>query len=143
GDRSKYYKLQPFAIALYTCQGIPMLWQGQEFAENYALPDKGNARISFRRGLHWEYFYDEDGKALVRLYRRLGQLRQQHRALRGRESFYYNEQSRPADGVVAYRRRAAATATAAADVAMVFLNFSDVERVVSIPFPKAGTYREM
>ncbi|MFL6216311.1 MAG: alpha-amylase family glycosyl hydrolase [Blastocatellia bacterium] len=143
GDRSKYYKLQPFAIALYTCQGIPMLWQGQEFAENYVLPEKGSARISFRRSLHWEYFYDEAGKALVRLYRRLGQLRQQHRALRGRESFYYNEQSRPWDGVVAYRRRAAATATAAEDVAMVFLNFSDVERVVSIPFPKAGAYREM
>ncbi|MEH1787518.1 MAG: hypothetical protein V7L23_18575 [Nostoc sp.] len=44
GDKSKYYKLQPFAIALYTCQGIPMLWQGQEFAENYFLPN--NARFT-------------------------------------------------------------------------------------------------
>jgi len=143
GDRSKFYKLQPFAIALYTCEGVPMLWQGQEFAENYVLPDSGNARISFRRSVHWEYFYDEYGKALVRLYRRLGGLRREHRALRSRDSFYYNQQSRPADGVVAYRRRAAATATEAEEVAMVFLNFSGVERDISIPFPKAGTYREM
>src|SRR5262249_23597177 len=35
GDRSKFYKLQPYAIALYTCQGTPMLWQGQEFVDNY------------------------------------------------------------------------------------------------------------
>ncbi len=41
GDRSRSYKTQPFAIALYTCQGIPMLWQGQEFGENYVLPGSG------------------------------------------------------------------------------------------------------
>ena len=38
GRPQPFYKLQPHAIALYTLQGIPMLWQGQEFADNYTLP---------------------------------------------------------------------------------------------------------
>ncbi len=75
GDRSKSYKLQPFAIALYTCQGTPMLWQGQEFADNYDLPGQGNGRICFRRDVNWEYYYDDFGVPLVRLYRNLGTLR--------------------------------------------------------------------
>jgi maltooligosyltrehalose trehalohydrolase len=29
GDRSRFFKLQPFAIALYTCQGVPMLCRGK------------------------------------------------------------------------------------------------------------------
>jgi 1,4-alpha-glucan branching enzyme len=142
GDRSNFYKLQPLAVALYTCQGIPMLWQGQEFAENYTLPYQGNARIAFRRGVHWEYFYDEAGQALVRLYRILARLRRSCRALRSRESFYYNQQSRPGDQIVAYRRTAPATATEPEQNAMVFLNFADVEREISVPFPRAGRYRE-
>ena len=68
GDRSKAYKLQPFAIALLTCAGTPMLWQGQEFADNYVLPDAGNGRICYRRDVHWEYYFDEFGAPLVRLY---------------------------------------------------------------------------
>jgi maltooligosyltrehalose trehalohydrolase len=139
GDRSRYYKLQPFAIALYTSQGTPMLWQGQEFAENYYLPDQGNGRICFRRDVHWEHFYDDFGVPLVRLYRILGTLRQTCPALRSQESFYYNAQSRPRDGVVAYRRQS----TAAEQIAMVFLNFSDEEQSIAVPFPEPGIYREM
>jgi len=139
GDRSRFYKLQPFAIALYTCQGTPMLWQGQEFAENYFLPDQGNGRICFRRDVNWEYFYDDFGAPLVRLYRILGTLRHTCPALRSRESFYYNAQSRTGDGVVAYRRQS----TAAQQIAMVFLNFSDAHQSISVPFPEPGSYREM
>ena len=54
GDRSHFYKLQPFATALYKLQGIPMLWQGQEFADNYNLPSSGPARVELRRDTHWE-----------------------------------------------------------------------------------------
>jgi maltooligosyltrehalose trehalohydrolase len=139
GDRSRFYKLQPFAIALYTSQGVPMLWQGQEFAENWVLPDSGNGRICFRRDLNWEYFYDDFGAPLVRLYRVLGHLRRTVAALRSRDSFYYNVDSRPADGVVAYRRQDASID----QVAMVLLNFSDQPRSLRVPFPQAGTYREM
>jgi 1,4-alpha-glucan branching enzyme len=49
GNRSQYFKLQPHAIALYTLQGIPMLWQGQEFADNYNLPDTGLSKVHLER----------------------------------------------------------------------------------------------
>jgi maltooligosyltrehalose trehalohydrolase len=139
GDRSKFYKLQPFVIGLYTAQGIPMLWQGQEFAENWVLPNAGNGRICFRRDVNWEYFYDDYGSALIRLYRVLARLRRSYAALRSRESFYYNLDSRPADGLLAYRREAAALQ----QVAMVFLNFSDRSGSLSAPFPHAGSYVEL
>jgi maltooligosyltrehalose trehalohydrolase len=138
-ERSKFYKLQPFAIALFTSQGIPMLWQGQEFADNYVLPASGDARIHFRRGVHWEYFYDELGAPLVRLYRILGKLRRNCPALRSRESFYYNSYSRTANGVIAYQRRS----TPAKQIAMVFLNFSDQSQTISVPFLEAGDYQEL
>jgi 1,4-alpha-glucan branching enzyme len=139
GDRSKFYKLQPYAIALYTCQGTPMLWQGQEFVDNYVLPSTGNGRIRFRRDVNWEYFYDDFGAPLVRLYRILGTLRHTCPALRSRESFYYNTQSRPRDQIVAYRRQS----TAVRQIALVFLNFSDRQQSLAVPFPEPGTYREM
>jgi maltooligosyltrehalose trehalohydrolase len=143
GDRRNFFKLQPLAIALYTCQGIPMLWQGQEFAENYTIPEGGNARISFRRGIHWEYFYDEPGQALVRLYRILARIRQTHRAFRSRKSFYFNQQSRPGEGVVAYQRSADATATEPEQIAVIVLNFSDDPRDIAVPFAKTGVYQEL
>lgn len=138
-DRSRWYKLQPFIIALYTCQGIPMLWQGQEFADNHVLPPAGDSRIHFRRNVHWEYFYDDFGAPLVRLHRILGKLRHTFPALRSRQSFYDNVNSRPAEGIVVYHRRT----SAAEQIAIVFLNFADQQKTISVPFPEKGTYREM
>jgi hypothetical protein len=63
GDRSRWYMLQPYLIALLMSKGIPMLWQGQEFAENYFLPDFGAGRVSLLRPLRWDYFYDEPGRS--------------------------------------------------------------------------------
>ena len=137
--RGAFYQLQPFAIALYTCQGTPMLWQGQEFAESWILPGSGDARVHFRRDVHWEYFYDDFGSPLVRLYRILGKLRHATPALRSRESFYDNIHSRPGDGVIVYRR----FSTPAQQTALVFLNFSDHSQGISVPFPEPGSYREM
>jgi 1,4-alpha-glucan branching enzyme len=141
GDRSKFYKLQPFASALFTCEGTPMLFQGQEFADSYVLPGDGTGRNSLQRNVHWEYFYDAWGAPLVRLYRRLGQLRRAYPALRCRDPqsfYYYTDQSRPGDGIVAYRRQSSAS-----QIAMVMLNFSDAQQSIAIPFPAAGAYREM
>ena len=35
GDRNRWYMLQPYLIAILMCKGQPMLWQGEEFGENY------------------------------------------------------------------------------------------------------------
>jgi maltooligosyltrehalose trehalohydrolase len=143
GDRSRFYKLQPFAIALLSCRGVPMLWEGEEFAENYAVAGGGALRISFLRGMHWEYFYDEPGSALVRVYRRMGRLRRALPALRSRDFFYFNTQSRPADGLVVFQRRAPAAAGQPEQRAIVALNFSDQDGTLTLAAPVAGTYREM
>ena len=137
-DRSRSYLLQPFAIALMTCQGIPMLWQGQEFGESYVMPSSGDLRIHVRRDVHWEYFYDDFGAPLIRLYRILGQLRRNNRALRSTTSYYDNAASRPERGVIMYHR----LATNPDQIALVALNFSDWTQSVLVPFPQAGTYRE-
>ena len=142
GDRSLYWRLQPMAIALYTCQGIPMLWEGEEFVDNYNLPDDGSARVHLRRDTHWEYFYDDYGVPLVRLYRQLAKLRRAHRALRSRESFYYWQQSLQGTQLMAYHRHAAADAGGPEEYAMVLLNFSSAADIIAVPFPKAGTWSE-
>jgi 1,4-alpha-glucan branching enzyme len=143
GDRDNFYRLQPFAIALYTGQGIPMLWEGQEFADNYPLPSAGSARIGLRRDMNWEYFYDDPGAALIRLYRRLGMLRTSSRALRSRDSFFYNQQSLQGNSVIAYHRHAAAEANNPEAYVMVLLNFGASDATLSLPFPMAGSWREM
>jgi hypothetical protein len=63
--------------------------------------------------------------------------------LRSRESFYYFQQSRPGDQLLAFHRRAAATANETEEIAMVCINFSDTPQQISLPFPMSGVYREM
>lgn len=143
GDRGRFYKVQPYVIALYTGKGIPMLWNGQEFGENWGVPHWGIGRNLFERPLHWEYFYDAAGKALVRLHRRLGTLRRTHRALRARGPFYYYyDQEHLRQGVIAFRRDAPAAGSAPAESLIVFLNFSNQESEVWLPFPGPGQWTE-
>ena len=120
-----------------------MLWHGQEFVENWGVPGGGLGRNLFERPLHWEFFYDEAGKALVRLHRVMGTLRRNHRALRSRGYFYYYyDQAHLAKGVLAYRRRAEADGASPAEDLIVVLNFFDDEAEVWIPFPAPGQWVE-
>jgi hypothetical protein len=80
---------------------------------------------------------------LISLYRRLGPLRRSTGALRGRDSFYYNQQSLQGNQVLIYSRHAAATTTDAESWALVTLNFGPSDSAVQAPFPVAGTWREM
>ncbi|MBC8135661.1 MAG: alpha-amylase [Fibrella sp.] len=142
GDRTLFYKMQPYVIALYTGKGIPMLWQGQEFGENWGMPDSGLGRNLFERPLHWEYFYDAAGKALVRLHRTLGTLRQSHPALGSRGYFYYfNSGEHLQKGVIAFRREATLP-NGQTERVIVLLNFSDQNAEVWVPFPVAGQWSE-
>lgn len=143
GNRDLFYKLQPYAIALLTCQGIPMLWQGQELADNYNLPDNGSARVHLRRDTHWQFFYDRDGQPLIRVYRRLGQLRRSSRSLRGTSSYYYYQHSHQQTQIIAYHRYAPAAGAQPEDWAMVLLNFAGNDGQIDVPFPKAGKWQEL
>ena len=135
GDRSQFYRLQPMVIALYTCQGVPMLWEGEEFVDNYLLPSSGAARVNLRRDMHWEYFYDPPGATFIQLCRIMAALRSANRALRSRESFFYYQQSLIGNAIVAYHRHAPATAGGAEQYAMVALNFGQAAGRSACHFP--------
>lgn len=145
GDRSLFYKTQPYVIALYTAKGIPMLWQGQELGENWGLSGGTDIRrILFERPVHWEYFYDPIGRALVRLYRRLGEIRRQQPALRSRSYLFYENQPGHRDtGLVVYRRQTSEQAQQAGEILIIALNFRDVEQAVEVTFPIAGQWRDL
>jgi len=119
-----------------------MLWEGEEFVDNYNLPSDGSARINLRRDAHWEYFYDDPGVPMIRLYRRLAGLRRSCPALRSRESFYYWQQSLQNSQLIAYHRHIAASAAMPEQYAMVILNFASYADTIQVPFPKAGTWTE-
>ena len=142
GNRDLFYRMQPLIVALYTCQGIPMLWEGEEFVDDYQLPPSGAARINLRRDVHWEYFYDDQGSPVVRLCRVLGALRASEPALRSRESYYYYAQSLVGNAILAYHRHAAAAGGTAEQFAMVVINFGWAEGQISLPFPMAGVWTE-
>lgn len=141
GDRSQFYRMQPYVIALYTGKGIPMLWQGQEIGENWGIPGAGLGRNLFERPVHWEYFYDPYGRALVRLHRIMGELRRSQPALSSRGIlFYYNDPDHYRRQVIVFHREAPDQAAGAP--LMVFINFSDEDRAVQAPFPAAGRWVE-
>ena len=65
--------------------------------------------VLFSRTLHWEYFYDAQEKALIRLYHTMGTLRARYQALSSRGFFfYYNDAFHQRDGIIVYRRTAEA-----------------------------------
>src|SRR3954454_4830908 len=63
GDRSRWYMLQPYLIALLMSKGIPMLWQGQELAEIYFLPEFGAGRATASVGLFLRWSRSLDHRA--------------------------------------------------------------------------------
>jgi 1,4-alpha-glucan branching enzyme len=146
GNRELFYKTQPYVIALYTAKGVPMLWHGQEFAENWGVtPHRpgGYERILYSRPLHWEYFYDVSGKALIRLYRVMAGLRRQYRALGSRGFFHYEDDpDHRREGLIVFRREAGATGALPAEAFVVVLNFSDNSVDAPIRWPKAGRWEE-
>lgn len=127
-----------------TCVGIPMLWAGQEFAENTGLAPDGQVRVRGYRPLHWDYFYNvatDPGGAtvlpLVTLYRKLGALRRKHPALRSLQGNAKEESCNQDEKTLVYRR------WMRSEVIVVALNFSESDRSVAIPFGHAGRWADV
>jgi 1,4-alpha-glucan branching enzyme len=137
GNRNLWFKVQPYLIGLLMAKGIPMLWQGQEFMEDYWVPPEGLGRVMLFRPVRWDYFYDEIGTNTVGLVRKLIRLRRQRVELRSGQHFFYNDwnqyQSR---GLLLFSRSLAGSFT------LVALNFTDQDQTVPFWFPIAGTYPE-
>ncbi len=137
GDRAQWYRLQPYLIAVLAAKGIPMLWQGQEFGENYFVPDSGLGRVLLLRPLRWDYFYDTAGKSLVKLTRSLISLRKNCAELRRGSHYFYNDYGRYLSrGILLFQRE---TADA---VSLVAVNFTDTGQSVPFTFSRHGAYVE-
>jgi maltooligosyltrehalose trehalohydrolase len=137
GDRSKWYMAQPYLIAMLMGKGIPMLWQGQEFGENYFLPGYGAGRVGLLRPLRWDYFYDTAGQGLVRLVRRLLQVRKNRVHIRQGTYFFFNDWDRyQRHGLLLFARYIGSA------YSLVAINTSDTEQTVPFWFPVGGDYVE-
>ncbi len=137
GDRRRWYMLQPYLIALLMSKGIPMLWQGEEFSENYFLPDFGAGRVSLLRPLRWDYFYDTAGQSIVQLVRKLIRIRRDRSQIRRGAFFFFNSRERyQRAGVVLFARFDGPQYT------LVGVNTSDTDQTVPFWFPVGGDYAE-
>ena len=85
----EWYRAQPYAIALFTAPGVPMIHAGNEFAEDHWIPedDGGTGRRVRPRPLRWHLATDAVGSVVFRLYARLAAIHAQYAGLRS-TNFY-------------------------------------------------------
>ena len=137
GDRNLWYMLQPYLIAILMSKGLPMLWQGEEFGENYFLPDFGAGRVALLRALRWDYFYDTPGQRLVQLIRKLLRIRRSRAQIRRGAYFFFNDWQRyQSRGVLLFARYDGPAYT------LVAINLGDADQTVPFWFPIGGNYLE-
>jgi maltooligosyltrehalose trehalohydrolase len=137
GDRSRWYMVQPYLIAIILCKGQPMLWQGEEFAENYFLPEFGAGRVALLRALRWDFFYDAFGQGVVKLARKLLRIRKNRPHLRRGAYFFFNDWDRYlSKGLLLFARYNGPAYT------LVAINTSDSNQTVPFWFPIGGNYVE-
>jgi len=152
----EWYRTQPYAIALMTAPGVPMIRSGDEFAEDHWIPedDGGTSRRVRPRPLRWSMSLDSVGVAVSRLYARLGAIRQQYPGLRS-TNFYpdhwdtWQTRLNPAgfgldtDRQVVIFHRWGQSATGNLQRFYVVLNFSPQPQQVRIPFPENGPWTDL
>lgn len=137
GDRSRWYKLRPYLIATMMSKGIPMLWQGEEFAENYFLPDFGSGRVALLRPLRWDFFYDDLGQRIVQLLRKLCRIRHDRSHIRNGVYFFFNHWERyQQHGLLLFARYDGP------NYSLIAVNMTDADQTVPFWFPIAGNYAE-
>lgn len=137
GDRNRWYKLQPYLIATLMSKGIPMLWQGEEFAENYYLPDYGSGRVALLRPLRWDMFYDTPGQRIIQLVRKLCRIRRDRPQIRQGEFFFFNNwELYQQKGTLLFARYKGS------EYSLIAMNTTDAEQTVPFWFPIGGDYIE-
>jgi len=138
GDRdSNWFKVQPYLIAVLTAKGTPLLSEGQEFCENYWVPSWGEGRVMVYRPVRWNYFYDDDGRGIIRLVRKLTKIRQGGAQFSDGAHYFYNDYDNfNSKGLMAFSRQLGNT------FSLVVVNFTEQEQTASFAFPVGGDYVE-
>ena len=152
----RWYKIQPYVMALFTGAAVPMIQNGEEFAEDHWIPedDKGTGRRIRPRPLQWKLANDGIGKTLMKLYTRMANIRLQYPGLRS-ANFYpqvwdewqtqFNPQGYGIDvskQVVIYHRWGTDD-RGVLQKFIIALNFSDRPQEVDIPFSEDGVWTDL
>jgi pullulanase len=152
-DRRRWWRTQPLAAALLLSPGASMIHNGQEFGDNYGIPEDGDGRVQ-PRPIHWELRDDPEGKTLFNLYRKLIRLRKEHPALRSANFYpqfyddgmtHWNDQGYGVDvdrDVLIFHRWGNGT-DGQLERFMIVLNMSDYHQWVDIPFADNGDWQEL
>jgi len=151
--RQQWWATQPAMIALFTTAGAVFLHNGQEFGEEYTLPETGNGRV-LPRPLRWGKSTDAIGVSMLALYTRLIRIRKENPVLCGHlfypdasglEPGQFNSQGYGADsarGLVIYHRWGDDAGGTVVRY-IVALNFSGNDQAVTIPFSDNGEWTEL
>lgn len=149
-----WFRVQPYAIALFTMPGCPLFFNGTEFAEDYWLmeDDQGTGRRVQARPLRWSHINDTYGQGTFALFAKLIAIRKSHPGLRS-DNIYpagwqtWQERFDPngygidtARGLVIFHRWGS-DGTKLQRV-MVAINFSCENQEVDIPFAAGGTWHD-
>ncbi len=117
------------AVVLFTATGIPMIYQGQEFGED-------SERTIDPNPLHWEYLDQPVGQSVFRHFWRLIWLRRNYPSLTSGNLLTVVQDN--ANHAIAYWR----WAEGGTDSVVVVVNFDQMSKTVSVPFPVTGTWYE-
>ncbi len=152
----EWYATQPYVIAMLTAPGAILIKNGQEFAEDYWIPedDKGSSRRVQPRALHWDYPNDKFGAALGSVYTKLIKLRHDYEVLRA-DGFYperwdewqtrFNPVGVGIDTerqLMVYRRYYVDSQNKLRH-AVVVLNFSGNDQWLDLTFPENGQWLDL
>ena len=158
--RANWFRLQPWMIALLTCPGAVLVYNGQEFADDYWMPEmheeqqSGQARVTPRPKRWAGQSEDEIAHQVRDLYRRLIRIRHDHPALRGPQFHpahwegWQRQFDRDGYGVdvgkqaVIYHRWGPG-ADGATELFIVVLNFSPWTQELDIPFANNGEWVDL
>jgi 1,4-alpha-glucan branching enzyme len=159
GGRDRWYRVQPYMIALYTCPGAVMVNNGQEFGRSEYLPEDdshlpADQKRVIPRPLRWAESDDAVGQLVRERYTRLARIRREHPGLRTANFYpdYYDENwthfspdgyGMDVDKQVVIYHRWGPAADGGVERFLVVLNFSGDDQYVDVPFSTNGAWQDL
>jgi hypothetical protein len=155
--QAKWYRTQPWVIALYTTTGATMIHNGQEFGDDYWLPEhdgEGGQRRVVPRPVRWNGKANtSEGNKTLALYKKLIGIRKNHTSLCSinfEPGSWDEQQNSPVNGygvdlskgIVIYRRWGKNNAGKDENF-IVVINFTESDQWVDIPFPYDGNWIDL
>jgi 1,4-alpha-glucan branching enzyme len=146
GGRERWWRTQAPAIALFTAAGAPMIHNGQEWGEQYWMPEDGDGRV-LPRPLRWAQADDAIGRQLIALYAKLAAIREVHPALRS-SNFYPRDEAAEGYGVDEERgivifHRWGNDDAGRLERFIIAVNYSPFAQRIDIPFSADGRWDDL